>query len=149
MIATYPFRIRLRLPVIGFVVFGALTALLYVAATRPGADPKGVPAILGLGGVLMLFPLMLLVVQLRNRKKVIVVRDDGIDVPNRLTAGVARIPWASLQRVEERVIKKGAVVVGRALWLHHGAAPTQILESDLGPEAFGQIAAVLARHTRR
>lgn len=99
--------------------------------------------------MLLLLPLMLVIVRLRNRSKVIVAGDEGIEVPHRLTRGIDRLPWPAIARVEDRGITRNGVKVGRALWLHHAGGSAQILESDLGAETFARLAALVRERAAR
>lgn len=141
------FQTNYRLVAIGVVFDVILTGLLLFGATREGADPSGIPAVIGLGVVMLMFPAMLLVVQLRNRAKVIVLGPEGVEIPSRLRSEVHRIAFAALANVEERVISKNGVKVGRALWVTYPGGKVEVLESDLGAAGFERVRAALT--TRR
>jgi hypothetical protein len=143
----YPFRVSWGLIVVGYIVLGGLTGLLLFGATRPGASPGGVPAILGLGAVMMLFPTMVAIVQLRNRGKAVVIDQAGIQVPRRLRSGAQQIAWESIEQVTDKTIGHG-VKVNRSLFIRHPGGTAQILESDVGTHAFGEICSAVAQRAR-
>ena len=138
------FQMSYRLIAIGVAFDLVLTSLLLFGATREGADPSGIPAIVGLGVVLLVFPAMLFAVQLRNRAKVIVIGPEGIEIPSRLRSEVFRIAFADLQNVEERVISQSGARVGRALWVTFPGGKVEVLESDIGPLGFERVRAALS-----
>jgi len=142
-----PFQMSYRLIAIGVVFDVVLTSLLLFGATRDGADPSGIPAVVGLGVVLLIFPAMLFAVQLRNRAKVIVLGPHGVEIPSRLRNEVFPISFADLQNVEERVISRGGARVGRALWVTFPGGRVEVLESDIGAAGFERVRAALT--TRR